>query len=123
MLQVFKKVVYLNMISRTIYLNNIEELDLDNFGVHFTADRYYKHVGGGSNGLTKTDGKIRITVSVLGGYSKKINEEATKISNENYPSEKEVVLGFNQKLTGWMNGKKVVVNTGNRSDEWVKKLG
>lgn len=110
------------MITRIIYLDSIEELDLDNLGVHFTADRYYKHTGGGSNGLTKTDSKITVHVRVLGGYKNKINKEATAISRENYPNEKEVVLNFNEKLTAWINGKKVIVNTGTRSDLWVKNL-
>ncbi|MCA6391595.1 MAG: hypothetical protein IM602_17370 [Cytophagales bacterium] len=100
----------------------MENLDLNNCGVHFTANKDYNHVGGGSNGLTKTSGKIRVCINVLGGYSKKINSEATAISNANYPSENEVVLDFNQKLTAWINGQKVMINTGTRADIWVINL-
>lgn len=110
------------MIKRVIYLNNIEELDLNNCGVHFTSNKDYNHVGGGSNGTTKTEGKIAVVINVLGGYKNKINTEATAISNENYPNEKEVVLNFNTKLTAWINGNKVTINTGDRGDLWVKNL-
>lgn len=110
------------MIRRTIYLNNIEELDLNNCGVHFSKDKNYSHNGGGSNGVTKKAGKIEVVISVLGGYNGKINEEATAISNANYPNEKEVVLNFNTKLTAWIKGEKVTINTGDRGDIWVKNL-
>lgn len=125
------------MIKRTIYLNNINDLDLDNLGVHFTADLGYKHRGGGSTGVTNTETAFRVDVFVSQYV---VNEEATAMSNEGYPTEHEVVLEMNQEIDvevvvvprvniGWGSRfhpeyKKynTKANTGNRADEWVKNL-
>ncbi|HEX9804321.1 MAG TPA: hypothetical protein VGA67_01445 [Candidatus Dojkabacteria bacterium] len=97
----------------------------------------YSHNGGGSNGLTEE--KIIEVDAYVSEYI--VNEEATKISNEEYPNENEVILKQNQELVvnlrifgGTMEHGKIVrymkdfsnrtikVNTGNRADEWVKNL-
>ena len=109
------------MIKRVIYLNSIEELDLNNIGVHFTSDKYYRHSGGGSNGLTEVK-KIEVVICIDRVSKNKINEKATAISNANYPSEKEVVLEMNTEFSAWVLGKKVKINTGTRADLWVKNL-
>lgn len=118
-------------IKRIIFLDKIEDLDLNNIGVHFTADLNYNHNGGGSNGLTKTDAQYKVVV-----YVKKyvVNEEATKISNDNYPCEKEIVLQMNQVISAELlvfqkndtmqfgratNMGKVKCNVGTRADIWV----
>lgn len=118
-------------IKRTIYVSRIEDFETENVGVHFTSDLGYNHKGGGSNGLTKT-AEYKVTV-IVSEYV--INEEATTISNNNYPTEKEVVLEMNQALNasvqiqkavdggfGRVVESKAVINTGTRADLWVKNL-
>ena len=114
-------------IKRVIFVSDLSEVDFNNFGLHFTEDLNYTHKNGGSNGLTP-DGEIKVTV-----YCKKYktNTEATRISREGYPREKETVLQPNQELkceiSVMKNGKPVsfeegVVNTGTRCDKWVKNI-
>lgn len=125
------------MIKRTIYLSNLSDLDLNNVGCHFTKNLAYKHSGGGSNGVTNTKTAYRVEVLVSEYTS---NDEATAISNENYPNEQEVVLEMNQVITaeiiitpavdgGWgtrfhpeYKRYTTQANTGTRADVWVKNL-
>lgn len=116
---------------RRIYVNDPSEIDFENFGVHFSEDNYYRHSGGGSNGTTK---KARYEVRVIVD-SAVINEQATAISRDEYPHEKEVVLAFGQNVkatvsivdteTGYFVGSHMgevrKINTGTRCDKWVKK--
>jgi hypothetical protein len=116
------------MIKRTIYLDRMEDLDLENIGCHFTADLDYKHEGGGSNGLTPK-GNFKVDIFVRAYI---VNEEATAISNANYANEKEVVLDMNQDIEvevrafpisgGLAKRFSAKANTGTRADLWVKKL-
>lgn len=114
---------------RKIFVNDISEIDTDNFGVHFSENDYYRHNGGGSNGTTKK-GLYEVQMFVDGCVQ--INMDATSISREEYPHEQEVVLAFDQKIEGRLNvinlesgqyevfNKKCEFNTGNRADKWVK---
>ena len=112
-------------IKRVIFVSDLSDVSLDNFGVHFTENLNYVHNGGGSNGLTP-DGEYKVTV-----FAKKykVDRQATEISRENHPHEKEVVLAFGQELecelSVMKNGKfvsleKRTINTGTRADAWVK---
>lgn len=119
--------------KRTIYLNDISEFDRDNVGVHFTKDLAYVHSNGGSNGVTNKNTNFRVDIYVK---DYEINEEATALSNENYPKEQEVVLEFNQEINvevrifprvndcfwGRCSISTMGVNTGTRADLWVKNL-
>jgi hypothetical protein len=112
-------------IKRVIFVSDPSEIDFENFGVHFTENLNYTHNGGGSNGITP-DAEYKVTV-----FAKRyrVNENATEISRENHPHEKEVVLDFNQKLNceisvmkngAFVSFEKGTINTGTRADEWVK---
>ena len=114
-------------IKRTIFVSDLSEVDFNNFGLHFTEDLNYVHAGGGSNGVTP-EGSVKVTV-----FCKKyaVNADATRISRDNYPKEKEVVLEANQnikcEISVMKNGKfvsfeKGTINTGTRCDEWVKNI-
>ena len=115
---------------RKIYVNDLSEIDTENFGVHFTENKNYRHTGGGSNGTTKA-ARYEVTLFV---QSAKVNQAATEVSRENHPHEMEVVLKFNQvvnaemtivdKETGYfeMLNKQVQINTGTRCDQWVKNI-
>ena len=114
-------------IKRVIYVSDISEIDFDNFGVHFTENLKYSHTGGGSGGLTEVK-KFKITVYVS---KYEVNEAATLISREGYPHEKETVLEFDQELkcgfsilenNEFVSYTKRKINTGQRSDSWVKKI-
>ena len=118
-------------IKRTFYVDSPEQIDLENIGCHFTANLGYNHRGGGSNGGT-IEKAYKVTI-----YTKdyEINEEATKISNENYPHEQEVVLEMNQKIDiemlvakhngmgyGICKPEYITADTGERADVWVKNI-
>jgi hypothetical protein len=114
-------------IKRVIYVSDISEIDFDNFGVHFTEDIEYNHTGGGSEGLSEVK-KFKITVFVK---KYEVNEEATLISREGYPHEKETVLCFDQELkceisvmdnNEFVSFSKRKINTGQRADLWVKNI-
>ena len=124
---------------RFIQVDNLEELNLENVGVHFTRTQSYIHNGGGSNGCTvakKYTVKIAINAFEDWGKTKySILEDATLESNTNFPKEQELVLAPNQKLdaliqvfdkTGKFHffgfrGQKFEINTGTRMDKWVEK--
>ena len=115
---------------RRIFVDSVSEIDYANFGVHFSENNNYRHTGGGSAGTTK---QKRFEVSAF-VESAQINEDATKISRAEFPNEKETVLAFNQAVeaniviidreTGYFvgsnNGEIRTINTGIRSDKWVK---
>jgi len=119
---------------RSIQINSIDELDTNNFGLHFTSNPNYQHNGGGSNGVTVTK-KYTAKIEVTGF---KVCEDATSESNADYPKEKEVVLMPNQRLNGKLviidnatqkffyegkywghQGQDITINTGIRCDQWV----
>lgn len=118
---------------RKIWIDKVEDLDLQNLGCHWTRNFQYSHNGGGSNGLTE---KRAIEVRVIAEVAQsQINLTATEFSNESHPSEKEVVLNANTKINAEyefiVNGKilggygsvhKSIANTGTRVDTWVKNL-
>lgn len=118
---------------RRIFVNDPSEIDFDNFGVHFSANNSYRHIGGGSNGTTdKKRYEVRAIVEKA-----EINDTATAVSNEEYPNEQEVVLQGNQKIQakvfvidtqegfyvgeGGHNGYIATLNTGTRCDKWAEK--
>ncbi len=119
-------------IKRVIFADKLEDVDFTNVGVHFTSDLGYNHKGGGSNGGT-VEREYKITF-ICKNYE--INEEATEISNESYPSEQEVILEFNQELIadvqvqtktkfggyGRVVNSEKKINIGTRCDLWVSKL-
>jgi hypothetical protein len=122
-----KNLKIMKEVKRIIFVDDINAVDYNNLGVHFTSDLGYSHNGGGSNGLTP-DARYKVSI-----YAKKyeVNESATLISRENHPTESEIVLAFNCKmkaevgiidtLTGsGVSFEKRIVNTGTRCDEWVK---
>lgn len=112
---------------RKIYVSTIEEIDFENFGVHFSENENYSHSGGGSNGLTD---EKRFEVCFY-AEAAQINEDATNRSREEYPREQELVLEFNQSVQGELfildtvdnymvvDGEYKTVNTGTRADKWV----
>ena len=118
-------------IKRTFYVDRPEDIDYNNIGCHFTADLNYNHLGGGSNGGT-VERMFKVTI-----YAEEyiVNDEATKVSNENYPHEKEVVLEMDQTIEveiniakhnglgyGYCKPERITVNTGDRADLWVKNM-
>jgi hypothetical protein len=112
-------------IKRVIFVSDLSEIDFNNFGVHFTENLQYTHLGGGSNGLSEAK-KYKITVFVK---KYEVNENATNISRESFPHEKEVVLDFDQELNcqlsiiennEFVSISKCKINTGQRSDLWVR---
>jgi len=113
-------------IKRVIYVDDLNEIDYDNVGVHWTKSGNYNHAGGGSNG-----GTIKKSIKVTFFAAEfEVNEDATEISNREYPREEEVVLEMNQELevvveieSGWgVEREERVINVGTRADEWVKNL-
>jgi len=114
-------------IKRVIFVSDLSEIDFNNFGVHFTENLQYIHLWGGSNGLSEVK-KYKITVFVK---KYEVNEDATRLSRESFPHEKEVVLDFDQELNcqlsiiennEFVSISKCKINTGQRSDLWVKKI-
>lgn len=122
-----------NTIKRVLFIDDIGMIDFANIGCHWTSNMSYAHSGGGMNGFSK--GKFQVTLLTSRTM---INKEATKISREGYPHEKEVVLSENTTLkvvyllvVPMINGKldyskqeRYIANgnTGNRVDIWVKNL-
>lgn len=82
-------------VYRRIFINAESDIDFGNVGVHFTKSKEYIHRGGSFRGCTRED-DLLVTIVVDGDYE--VNEEATAVSNEEHPREKEVVLAFNQEL-------------------------
>src|SRR5690349_1721351 len=78
-------------ISRTAFINSIEELDINNIGCHFSANLSYIHEGGGSNGVTDRNKKLLVRIISIAKRDQ-ILEEATEISNEGFTHEKEYVI-------------------------------
>jgi len=121
------------MIKRVIYVDSENEIDFDNVGVHFTSDLGYNHHGGGSNGATE-EKNVKVTIFAA---EFQIFEEATAISNEGYPTEKEVILTPSQSIHAQIEYQNRLsfggygrpyktenrnINTGSRMDAWVEKL-
>lgn len=120
-----------NTIKRVLFIDDISMIDFDNIGCHWTSNMSYAHAGGGMNGFSKGKFQVTLLTSRTG-----INKEATKISREGYPHEKEIVLNENTALkvvyllvVPMINGKldyskqeRFIIsgNTGNRVDKWVK---
>ena len=124
-------------VKRTLMLNSMTDLDLNNLGVHFSGWMGYIHTNGGQNGSTvyrKYFVEIYAEVN-----DSMINQEATAMSNESYAKENEVVLLKNQPLnveivvnegveregriaflrSGMKPAYSAKANTGTRSDDWV----
>lgn len=122
-----------NTIKRVIFIDEITMIDFENVGCHWTSNMSYTHAGGGMNGFFKGNFQVTLLTSRTG-----VNKEATKISREGYPHEKEIVLNENTTLkvvyllvVPMINGKldyskqeRFITrgNTGNRVDKWVKNL-
>ncbi len=120
-------------IKRVLFVDDINQISLDNIGCHWTSNMSYSHSGGGMNGFSKGNFQVTLLTSRTG-----VNKEATKISREGYAHEKEVVLNENTTLkvvyilvVPFLNGKLDYSkqeryissgNTGNRVDKWVKTL-
>ena len=127
-------------VKRTIYLESLDQLDLDNLGCHFSSAMGYIHRNGSQSGTTRKGlFLVEIYVDVDKGM---INQEATEQSNLEYPKEMEVVLNTNQSLdvtvsvhkgtqsngeivfyrSGLRPAYSAIANTGTRVDDWVKEI-
>lgn len=135
------------IIFRTIRTNDPNEIDFKNIGCHWTSDEYYEHTGGGEQGFSKGRYLVTFETKISKGN---VNQEATDFSNDEYPSESEVVVQPRTKLnaimtildeeTGYyfevsdlrnyknktdkssVKNLPIVINTGNRYDRWVEKF-
>ena len=123
----WKKAESKTAIKRVIRLSDISELDTQNIGCHWTANKNYTHNGGGQNGF----GKGGLIIEIYTSRPKEYNKIATSFSREGYPHEKEIVLCEGTTLNVMViaiteNGKrsfyKASGNSGNRVDSWVKNL-
>lgn len=116
------------IIYRAIFLNSITELNLSNFGCHWTKDESYpSSVQFTTNDISKKrrQGTIKFIFKTRIKKSQ-INISATIKSNEEFPDENECVLNKNSVLN------KITLifpkeysftssgNTGTRCEKWVK---
>lgn len=117
-------------VYRTIYVNDMSDIDFNEIGNHWTKSTVYKHLG--KYNPNKKTAKIRAIFN-----KSDINSDATKVSNEGYPTESEIVIHKNsnpvQLIVQFSNDENnfmyladrhevVNANTGTRQDEWVGKL-
>lgn len=132
-------------VVRVIQIDSLEEIALNNFGVHFSSNLNFCY-NGADKGVKKeyrNEKKYTAKIFINGRTPQKyaVNEAATQESNLVHPRESEVVLGFNQTLTARLvivdnetgkffydgkywghEGKEITINTGTRCDEWVKNF-
>jgi len=132
-------------IVRCVQVDNLEEINLNDFGVHFTSNLNfcYNAADKGVKKEYRNEKRYTAKIFINGRTPQKytVNEDATKESNVVHPRESEVVLAFNQILTARLvivenesgrffydgkywghEGKEVTINTGTRCDEWVKNF-
>ena len=111
-------------VIRKIYANKIEDIDIQNIGCHWTSDESVL-TRSGAFGYTSAEGSIeyRVYATVEESY---IDQLATDFSNDRYPSEKEVVLLKNVKLSVTIWNREIgedeyigEANTGTRNEKWV----
>lgn len=115
-------------IWRGIFLNNLDELDITNFGVHWTKDyNYPSSAEFRFNVISDNERKGRILYVFEAEIDLAfIDKKSTRISNKNYPSESECVLKTNIlidkiELIDNIELKKYTnVNTGSRVSDWMK---
>lgn len=116
-------------IFRAIFANNIDEIDIDNFGCHWTNNEWieydtnfrYNDISGGNR---KGDNLYKFEANVSKEF---IHQAATKKSNREYPNESEVVLLQNTIIENVIV--KTIsedlifkINTGNRCAKWYLDL-
>jgi len=116
------------IIYRTIFVRSFNDIDFDNFGIHwtrdknFTSDVYFINNDYSENRRTGNEQFI----FEAGCEDEQINKAATEISNAEYSSEAEIVLLQNTELK---NVKVInradkypnieILNVGDRGDSWV----
>ena len=111
-------------IVRSIFLEDFLDFEKDEIGCHWSTDHGYIHNNGNCKGSTQT--KSELFQIFARKDNLRINEEATEISNENYPNECEIVLECNQAITIlYYNSEEdtyyeISGNTGDRVDAWVR---
>lgn len=119
-------------IFRIIYANNIEDIDFNNFGVHFSSngERLSVLMMKNPRKFNREDVSGKKAFFFVAEVNEdQINDEATQISNEGYPEEFEVVLEMNTQINiteayevDELVDENMVANTGTNADAWVKKL-
>ena len=111
---------------RIITAETLESIDFNNLGNHFTVEGNEPAIAMKLNHLSADASEGNLFYVYI--ETKSINEEATAISNEEHPDEKEVVTIPNSevKVIEVLNDAFEVVdfdftaNTGTRVHEWVK---
>ncbi len=111
-------------IWRAIYLNKIEDLDLHNFGCHWTKDEYYcigtTEFPTNDISASKRKGEIQFLFKAKIAENL-IDKKRTNLSNKEYPNESECVLKQNIKIEKVelifpIQKTDITINTGNRID-------
>jgi len=110
---------------RLITAKTLESIDFNNLGNHFTVEGNEPAIAMNLNHLSADASEGNIFYVYIETDS--INNEATTISNENHPSEKEVVTNENSEvkvievLDEDFNviASDFIANTGTRTHEWV----
>ena len=114
-------------IWRAIFLNSVEELDINNFGCHWSKNEHYSN---GTNffyenisDFKRIGGKIFLFETTVS--PEQIDNISTKKSNKDYPKEEECVLKRNtllKEITLVNQAKKIKfknINTGIRVCKWI----
>lgn len=116
-------------IWRGIFLNNITELDIKRFGIHWTADFNYPGSIEFSNNNISENPRIGNKLFIFEAEIEKgmIDLERAIISNREYTSESEITLKQNViiqnvKLINQESSTEIIINTGNRADSWTQKI-
>lgn len=116
-------------IWRGIFLNNIGDLDIERFGVHWTIDRNYpwsiEFFYNNISKNTRIGNKLFIFEAEIEEVM--INTECTQISNRKYSSESEITLKQNViirnvKLINQEIRFETIINTGNRAESWTEQI-
>lgn len=116
-------------IWRGLFLNNIEELDIESFGIHWTKDWNYPNsiefFNHNISENTRRGNKLFIFEAEIEDCM--IDFERTIISNRDYASESEITLNQhviiqNVELINQEYTYKTIINTGNRGDNWTRQI-
>jgi hypothetical protein len=116
-------------VYRGIKLNDVSDLDMNNLGVHFTAEPSVANsMDNWMTSLNKTGNELFIISAWIDVDD--INFPATLNSNSDYPREYEIVMDKNVKLKidvednyGEVVLSNASANTGTRQDGWVSEIG
>lgn len=112
-------------IWRGIFLNHINDLNIDNFGIHWTKDCNYptsiEFFYNNISGNKRIGNKLFVFEAIINHNI--IDNVKTRISNNEFPQECECVLKPNTiledvKLINQEFKYSASINTGTRSDKW-----